>query len=406
MTQPSDQLDELIENWRTDKHDQHIRVGSRLPSLPPTSDAAQSSRRPRQPADEPGQGSELRELLETAQQLDRLPTLRPDAAFARHLEQHLQSRAAAMRAPGQRQAAPATISRKKRPLLAWARVHPAWAAVVMALAFLGILGVIGVAGAEASSPDNPFYQVKLFEQGVRLTFASQADRIRLHISYAQDDLSELQQHTSAGDDNTYLQTLQYLQQETSEAASALASLPAGQEHDQLAQMLAQLTASEQQTLRSLLPSLDITERLATTQALADLGTPTPTIRSVVVTAGADGKSTVVITGAGFQPGASLLVDGQVVSASVEVTQTQLKATLALAADARPQTFGVSNPDGTVAQSNQIQWASATPTPEPTNTPTGEPTHGPGDHPTPTPGRGNHGTPTPEPQPTETPSPHH
>jgi|GEM_PF-2380151 len=406
MTQPSDQLDELIENWQTGQYDQHIRVGSRLPSLPPTNGAAQTPRRARPPADEPEQDNELRELLETAQQLERLPTLRPDAAFSRRLEHRLQSHAAALRANGRQQATPAPTSRKKRPFFAWARVHPAWAAVVMALAFLGMLGVIGVAGAQASSPNNPLYQVKLFEQSVRLTFASQADRIRLHISYAQDDLSELHQHTSAGDDANYLQTLQYLQQETSAAASELANLSDSQEHDQLAQMLAQLTASEQQTLRSLLPSLDITERLATTQALSELGAPAPSILSVVVTAGADGTSTVVITGAGFQPGASLLVDGQIVSASVEVTQTQLEATLVLASDAHPQTFGVSNPDGTVAQSNQIQWPNGTPTPEPTNNPTGEPTHGPGDHGTPTPGSGDHGTPTPGPSPTETPSPHH
>lgn len=391
MTEPSEQLDERIENWRAGQFDQQIRFGSRLPSLPPSDGA---SYRARASADSGEHAGDMRELLETVQQIESLPTLRPSAEFSRQLEQRLRARAAALRA------------RRRAPLAAmpgWLRFHRGWAALAAVFVAFCLLGVIGVVGAEASNPGNLFYGVKRFEQSIRLTFSSPADRVRLHISYAQDDLDQLQQSSVIEDENVYLQTLSYLDQETGAASGGLADLPGGSDRDQLTQALAHLVASEQQTLRSLLRQLSLTERLATTTELGKLGAPVPLIRSITVTFIDEGRARVVIDGSGFEPGAALLLDGQSVPATLEITPNEIKATLALSADMRPAALGVSNPDGTAAQGDQITWMNATPTPEPTEQPTGEPTHQPGE-PTPTPGEGDHRTPTPEPHPSETPEP--
>jgi hypothetical protein len=393
MTEPSEQLDERLENWRAGQFDQQIRFGSRLPSLPPSDGVSRRARA----SSGPGEGDdEIHELLETAQRIEVLPTLRPSAEFSRQLEQRLRVRAAALRA----------TRRRRAPLLVmpgWLRVHRGLATLAAVLVTFCLLGVVGLVGAEASNPGSPFYGVKLFEQSIRLTFSSPADRVRLHISYAQDVLNQLQQPGVMGNENVYLQTLNYLDQETGAASSELANLPGGSDRDQLTEALAQLVASEQQTLHGLLLHLSFTERLATTTELGKLGAPIPLIRSITVTFTDDGRANVVIDGSGFEPGAVLLLDGQSVPATLEITPDEITAMLALSADMRPSTLGVSNPDGTVAQDNHIAWTNATPTPEPTKQPTGEPTHKPGE-PTPTPGGGDHRTPTPEPHPSDTPNP--
>lgn len=396
MNEPSEELDERIENWRAGQFDQQIRFGARLPSLPAVDGApAQPPRSSRTSSNAVEDDGELRDLLETAQRIEALPLLRPDAEFSRHLEQRLRARAATLRATRRRRVLPFLMP-------GWLRVHRGWATLTAVLLTFCLLGVVGVVGAAASNPGSPFYGVKLFEQSVRLAFSSPADRVRLHISYAQDDLNQLQQASVIGNESVYLQTLTYLDQETSTASSGVASLPGGSDRDQLTQALAQLIASEQQTLRSLLQQTSFNERLATTTELGRLGAPIPRIRSIEVTFTDGGTATVVIDGSGFEPGASLLVDGQSVPAALEVTPNEVKATLALSVDSRP-TLGISNPDGTVAESDQTAWNNATPTTEPTGEPTGEPTHKPGE-PTPTPGGGDHSTPTPGPQPSETPRP--
>lgn len=409
MTQPHERLDELLENWHTGRYDQQIRVGSRLPSLPYGNEDEPVSSRRYKPSPHPEENEELQGLLETAQRIEALPTLQPDAAFSQRLGQQLQARAAAMRADGRRRSqAQLTVVRGERPrrfaLWGGMRLHPGLAAAVVMLAVLGLLGVVGVVGAQASNPSNPFYQVKLFEQSIQLSFASPADRVRLHIGYARDDLQAVQHDGATGDEANYEQALGYLSQETSQAQSALADVPAGAEHDQLAQMLSALTSDEQQTLRGLLKQLPVLERLNTTAALKALGASVPIISTVTITTGDGGKASVEILGAGFEPGAMLLVNGQVTPAVVVVTATQVTAILTLPPGMNSAQFGIANPDGTAVQSGPVVLSGGTPTSQPSGEPTGEPTHKPGDGPTPTP-RGD-GHPTPQPKPSETPGPNH
>jgi hypothetical protein len=79
MKEPPDRLDELLDQWQTGQHDQQIRVGSRLPSLPPNAGTASGPLRAVPPSG-PGEG-DLRELVETARRVQALP-LKPSAEFA------------------------------------------------------------------------------------------------------------------------------------------------------------------------------------------------------------------------------------------------------------------------------------------------------------------------------------
>jgi hypothetical protein len=401
MNEPSERLDALLEQWQTGQHDQQIRVGSRLPSLSPAPGQGSASGPLRAVPPSRAGDAELRELLETAQRVQTLPTLKPSAEFSARLGEELQTRAQRLRAQQRMQSritfAPGRQTTRK-PFLTpgWMRVHPAWAAVVLFFAVLGMLSLLGVIGAQADSPSNPFYSVKLLEQNVQLSLASPADKVRLHIQYAQDALAALKQHTAPGDASNYTQLLAHLDDEIGQASSALSAVPAGDEQNQLTQQLADLKTSAQTTLRGLLGQLTLAERLATTTELGKLGAAVPSITSVTVTAGDGQKATVVITGSGFEPGATLLIDGQPSDASIEVSSTQVKAVVTLPPGDQPGTFGVSNPDGTVAQSNQITLSNAQPTPSATAEPTKKPGEGNTPTPTPTPGGEGHGTPTPTP----------
>ena len=353
MTRPSDRLDDLLENWHASQYDQQIRAGSRLVPLPL---AGQQSHKSIPQDEQPDQDAALTPLLETAQRIEALPTLRPSAAFSQRLGRQVQARAAAMRAPAGSNQLTLVRGRHRRgfELSGWMRVHPGLAAIVVALAVLGVLGIVGVAGAQASDPGNPLYQVKQFEQNLQLSFASPADRVRLHIGNARADLRALASYAQQRDDANYERVLSYLSQETDQAASDLEDVPAGAEYTQLAQQLEQVKSDEQQTLRGLLKQIDITERLTTTASLKALGASVPIISHVALTVGDGGKDTVVISGSGFEPGAQLLVDGRVVPADVTVDAQEFTAVVSLPPDARPTQVGVANPDGTAVQSDLIQ----------------------------------------------------
>ncbi len=396
--QPSDRLEQLLEQWRADQHDRQIRVGSRLPSLPEGADRTSSHNAARDGTPQQDE-SELQELLETAQRLKALPTLRPGAAFSARLGEELQVRARQMRAQqrGQLSFAPGKqTSRKPFFSPGWMRVHPAWAAVAVLFAVFGLVSLLGVIGAQADNPSNPFYGVKLIEQDVQLSLASPADRVRLHLRYAQDALTSLQQNTAPQNAANYSQLLRHFNDELSQASDSLEAVPAGDEYHQLAQQLADLKATAQATLRGLLTQLTLAEQMETTAELGKLGAVIPTITSVTVDQSDGGKVTVVIVGMGFEPGAALLIDGQASDAATEVSKTQLKAVIDLPEGKHSATFGVVNPDGTVAQSGQITWTSEKPTPVPTTEPTRTPGEGNTPTPTPTPGGEGHGTPTPTP----------
>ncbi len=147
-------------------------------------------------------------------------------------------------------------------------------------------------------------------------------------------------------------------------------------------------------LRAALSSRAWPDRLTTTSALAELGDAVPSVAHAIVAHEGDRRWQVTLSGAGFQPGAVLLVNGVPVGTAHVVSPSLLTAEVGDVASLRQMALGVGNTDGTAAATESVATASATPTPggsddhggQGRGTGTGKGGHG-GDHsgtPTPTP----------------------
>jgi hypothetical protein len=344
---------------------------------------------------------ELAPLLAAAGRLAPLRTAAPAGDFAGALETRVLARAAtlasrsASTATADRAASEAAFSVRSAPRQAsGARGGHAdrmrrlprvfWPAV--AAAVLLVVGVGTLTAAAAAGPGSPLYALHRWEQSVQAQLAtSAADRVRLHLANARDALAALESSAvrHAGDP-AYSDALATLQAEDQAAATALADVPAGAEHDTLAGQLADLETAERQGLLAALPNLGWSDRLATTHTLGMLGAPVPQVTGVQVQQVADGHGhdwLITVTGSGFQPDALLVVNGRPVGQVAAVTADSLTVALTDGELRRlAQGGGVENPDGTAAALTQFSVPSQAATPSP------------GDH-----GKGGHGkdaTPTP------------
>jgi hypothetical protein len=109
-----------------------------------------------------------------------------------------------------------------------------------------------------------------------------------------------------------------------------------------------------------LPQLALTERLLTTDELGRLGETVPRLQSVliVLTAHPVEHAVISITGDNIQPGAQLLVNGQVIEAQGSFQNGLYVFTASWQGDQPPQSIGILNPDSTVAQTTAITMKSS------------------------------------------------
>lgn len=364
--QPDERLDALLSQRQSG-------AGSLAPR---GEELAEPERAYVQPAGE-GEMSGLDALLDAADRFAVWGSAEPSAAFADQLEAGLLARFAAdpqapvpaMRSDASASdgviAAPVQLS-THRPR--HRRSSPAHASRLLwrsaaAAAVLLVLGASILAAAAASAaPGQPLYGLHRFEQGIRADLSgNQADRVRLHLQYAQDALGAFDAAvTQRSGDAAYDAALSTFTEEERSASEALAGLPSGEERDALAAQLAALHEHGRHDLRAALPALDWSARVITTTALAQIGDSVPQIAQTSVTGvRADGNYTwtVTIRGAGFAPGAVLLVDGRPLGTIISLSPTTLVAQLS--GNQLPNgshTFGVGNPDGTAAVVTQITSA--------------------------------------------------
>lgn len=139
--------------------------------------------------------------------------------------------------------------------------------------------------------------------------------------------------------------------------------------------MGQLRAQGRADLHVALAVLPWPGRIKTTAVLGDIGDSVLHVdaATMVYAVGSDANQNVweiTITGSGFQPGAVLLIDGQVAGIVTSVTPTTLQA--ALPGDEStplPASVGAANPDDTAAQTSSVsnqgqrQQSPATPTPQ-------------------------------------------
>jgi hypothetical protein len=333
-----------------------------------------------------GSDPELAPLLDAARQVGALAAARPDPRYAETLRARMLARATELRL-----AQPARLpaaGRDPRRLLRAALGAPTRQSLVAAAVLLAALGAGTLTVAAAAPPGSPLFGLHRAEQGIRVAAAGDSGaQTRLHLQYARQWLAAVHDAARQHGDDSYLSALQALREEDGAAASALATLPAGADRQALAGQLAHLRAEEGATLGAALASIGWPERIPTTQALAALGVSVLHI----TTAKLDPKDDtwrITITGAGFQPGAVLLLDGQAVTATTQISATQLTARVPRGHDrAMPHTLGIGNPDGTAASA--ITLVSNSGGQDEQGTP-GSDENQPGQHTTPTAGGDEHG----------------
>ncbi|HEX5439988.1 MAG TPA: DUF5667 domain-containing protein [Ktedonobacterales bacterium] len=267
----------------------------------------------------------------------------------------------------------------------WRAWHMIAAAILLCVAGVSVL----TAAAASAGPDSPLYGLHRVEQNVRVQLASsQGDRVRLHLSYANEALAQLDaavaQHAG---DPAYSSALATFSSEQLAAAQGVAALSAGTERATLDAQLATLRLKARTDLHAALHAVSWSDRVATTQVLGALGEPILVVRVVTVTR-QDGPNIhllrLVASGSGFAPGAVITVDGQAAGTLIAVSATQLVVEIDATTFHLPlRDIGVSNPDGTAALSLMVEIDNGS---DHSSGPPSHPT--PVAHPTPTPNGGH------------------
>ena len=253
--------------------------------------------------------------------------------------------------------------RQQRTARGWSiprllQAHPVVGAIICLCILLLIAGTgTLVAAAQAADPDSPLYTLKRWEQHVQTSFApnSPESQAELNLQAARDRLHTLAGLVTPTHAQNYRQALVNLDQQINTAAQAINALPLGSSQRHLSSELATLKADARHTLRSLLPQLVLTERLATTAELGRLGDSVLALKSVEIDLPShpNGQATISITGTGIQAGAQLLVDGRLVDARGSLQNGVYVFVVNWRGDQHLQSIGVLNPDGTAVQTAAI-----------------------------------------------------
>lgn len=272
---------------------------------------------------------------------------------------------------------------------------------LLAASILLALGVGTVTASAHADPSSPLYGLHRTMENAQVQFASSPQqRFQLHVQYANEALSALDAAAHDGDASAYATALSTLQSETAAAKQALAAIPAGSNTDALANQLSDLRTHSRQDLASHLGGLDWANRVATTSAMGTLGAAVPHVGSVTITReDGQGQGTsqqvttrtdqVVVSGSGFEAGVTLVANGQPVGQVTPITiaSAQLVVSVPHGTLDGVHNIGVSNPDGTAAQTSNIsvqQDAGNSNNGDNGNTkrptPTATPGHGHGKHP--------------------------
>jgi hypothetical protein len=318
---------------------------------------------------------ELAPLLEAAARLNPLHDAAPSAAFADDLEQRVLARLGQRSQPVQRGrltsfgagvgAAPAKL---------------AWAGIAAAL--LLTIG-LGVFTAQAA-PGQPLYPVRqLAQHAAANVFPAPTSAALAALTRANADLAAYDAATARGDTAAALATLPALRADDAQASSdAIALQDASARQAALAQV-AQFRRRAQSDLRASLAALTWEGRAQVTDQLRAWGDATLMVAQARVLADSsseqnprpgDNSALLVVTGAGFAPGAQALVNGQAVGTLISLTPTRMTTRIdTRVVNGTTLVIAIENPDGTVAMTAQVARDD-----------NGAPDH------TATPGGGNHG----------------
>lgn len=245
--------------------------------------------------------------------------------------------------------------------IATARRRTIWKRLLwpaLAATLLLAIGMTTLTAAADAGPGTPFYGLRRWEQDIQVNMAgSAADRTALHLTYAHDALAALSAAATQHDTGaTYDEALATFSDETRAAMTSLSSVPAGNEQNLLSSRLGQLRADGRADLHSALVDLPWSKRVATTAVLVEIGDDVLEVTQASMVYSGHGQHvwTITVSGAGFQQGALLLVNGQPAGVVTSVTPTAVVAQISGDDSAPlPDSIGVANPDDTAALTSHV-----------------------------------------------------
>jgi hypothetical protein len=226
-----------------------------------------------------------------------------------------------------------------------------WPAVAAAVVLIFGAGAF-TANAE---PGSPLFAVRQAGENAQANFASSpTQKVSIELQHAQDRLNNLNNVVRSGDNDGYGPALAALRDAEKSVVSDLASVPAGNDRNTLAAQIDTFQSNEQAGLFGAFRILNWPNRLASTQALGELGVSVPKVTSAEVRSVGNSGHVLVVTGAGFQPGAVFYLNGHQISAAGAVSATS--ATFPLSDQDRHNLrgdLGIQNPDGTAASAARV-----------------------------------------------------
>ncbi len=386
--------------------------------LPDQLDALLTARRAGRPASARTATAELAPLLEAAETLTPLASAQPSAEFAAQLETQLMARVESRGIPQTMTALPPALPTRRAPSPPRRRLSQLTWAAVAACVLLGM--TVGALTASAH-PGAPFYSLRKAVEGLSsdLTGASAA-AARENLQRATVALASFNAAASRGDNAAALTALGQLTSADHQAAEAITQVGDSGQRATFQSQLDTLHAQEKLDLHVALPNLNWSARAKVTDALRTLHATTLVVTSARIAGGTGGGTskggnggkpsgpvTVNVTGAGFTPGAVLLINGQQMGVVDAVTPGTLVAHVdAGALSIEVESVGVGEPDGSAASTTHLESdgrdtgseTSSTPEPGDTATPGGDATPGNGSS------DGGDSTPNPQETPGVTPSP--
>ena len=319
-------------------------------------------------------------LLTAAEAVEWLNDLEVPSALASRVEQRLR---ASLRSQQNGQTRPVLHNGSSRPLarrsqLASRRrqgiVRNAWIAALSAAAVL--LLFLGVNRVAASSlPGDPLYGLKQIQQQMALSNASSpADRANVQIAQLRSAVADLEAEVNSDrSDADVTAALQVVAADTKASQTAVDAVPAGSEHDTVAQALINALQAERDTLYRLLANARWPLRVEFTQQLGTLGAQVPKVAQVKVISNSHDTLTLQVTGVNFVPGTQVVINGTQKGTITQVTPTLVVVVIPESAwPESTHTVGVMNPDGTAAQvtvsGNDDDHGGSQETPAPSSTP--------------------------------------
>ncbi|GCE04075.1 hypothetical protein [Dictyobacter aurantiacus] len=291
---------------------------------------------------------EINDLLEIAQYLQSTPHTQVDNQFAQRLERRIRAHAI-------------HIQQKRASRPWWQRLFVLRKQIAVAsLAICLLLGAGTVAiAAQTAPPSSPLYLIKNLEHKARQALApSQLDKAEQIQQGIRNQLKVLKTLANPAQEKAYNHELLSLEHQLHLASQLIDEISDPNDRNHANNELSRLKMEVNATLHDLLPMLNHSEQLATTNELNYQGAQVLHLKNatVMISTSPHPQATITITGESFQPGAQLFINNQLQPATGMLQNGVYIFTLDWNGEQQPVTIALRNPDDTLAQTTMITFS--------------------------------------------------